>query len=175
MPEKTVTEIGRELRELHQKGTVALQRQNFEYAIAIFNQVLSREPAFFECRQALRVAQFKEQGGKTSLFKKIVGGASSSPMVAKGQMALRKNPLEAIQIAEQILNSDPSNTAAHKLVAEAAMDADLPKTACMSLEILLKNAPKDFELSMQYGRALAAAGQPAKAEVVYSELAAAHP
>jgi tetratricopeptide (TPR) repeat protein len=175
MPEKTVTDIGRELRELYQKGTVALQRQNFEYAIAIFNQVLAREPAFFECRQALRVAQFKEQGGKTSFFKKIVGGASSSPMVAKGQMALRKNPLEAIQIAEQILNGDPTNSAAHKLLAEAAMEAGLPQTACLSLEILLRNSSKDFDLSMQYGKALAAAGQPAKAEVVYTDLMKAHP
>jgi tetratricopeptide (TPR) repeat protein len=175
MPEKTVTDIGRELRELYQKGTVALQRQNFEYAIAIFNQVLTREPAFFECRQALRVAQFKEQGGRTSLFKKIVGGASSSPMVAKGQMALRKNPLEAIQIAEQILNGDPSNSAAHKLIAEAAMETDMPQTAGLSLEILLKNAPKDFDLSMQYGKALAAAGQPAKAENIYTELARLYP
>ena len=175
MPEKTVTDIGRELRELYQKGTVALQRQNFEYAIAIFNQVLGREPAFFECRQALRVAQFKEQGGKTSFFKKIVGGASSSPLVAKGQMALRKNPLEAIQIAEQILNGDPTNSAAHKLLAEAAMEAGLPQTACLSLEILLRNSSKDFDLSMQYGKALAAAGQAAKAEGVYTELAKAHP
>src|ERR687898_740607 len=115
MPEKTVTEISRELRELYQKGTVALQRQNFEYAVAIFNQILAREPGFFECRQALRVAQFKESGGKSSIFRKIVGGASSSPLVAKAQMALRKNPLEAIQTAEQILNSDPSNSSAHKI------------------------------------------------------------
>lgn len=175
MPEKTVTEITRELRELYQKGTVALQRQNFEYAIAIFNQVLAREPAFFECRQALRVAQFKEQGGKSSFFKKIVGGASSSPLLAKAQMALRKNPLEAIQVAEQILNGDPSSSPAHKIVAEAALEADLPKTACLSLEILLKNSPKDYDISMQYGRALAAAGQPAKAEVVYSDLARLYP
>src|SRR6185503_9536730 len=175
MPEKTVTDMSRELRELYQKGTVALQRQNFEYAIAIFNQVLAREPAFFECRQALRVAQFKEQGGKTSFFKKIVGGASSSPLVAKGQMALRKNPLEAIQIAEQILNGDPTNSAAHKLLAEAAMEAGLPQTACLSLEILLRNSSKDFDLSMQYGKALAAAGQPGKAESVYMELMKAHP
>jgi tetratricopeptide (TPR) repeat protein len=170
MPEKTVTEVSRELRELYQKGTTALQRQNYEYAIAILNQVLAREPAFFECRQALRVAQFKEAGGKTSLFKKLVGGASSSPLVAKAQMSLRKNPLEAIQIAEQILNGDPNNAPAHKIVAEAALESDLPKTACLSLEILLKNSPKDFDLSMQYGRALAAAGQAAKAEAVYVEL-----
>src|SRR5687768_12409727 len=175
MPEKTVTEISRELRELYQKGTVALQRQNFEYAIAIFNQVLAREPAFFECRQALRVAQFKEQGGKSSFLKRFVGGATSSPLVAKAQMALRNNPLEAIQVAEQILNGDPSSSPAHKIVAEAALDADMPKTACLSLEILLKNSPKDYDLSMQYGRALAAAGQPAKAEVVYTELAQQYP
>ncbi len=175
MPEKTVSEISREFRELYQKGTVALQRQNFEYAIAIFKNVLDNEPAFFECRQALRVAQFKEAGGKSSIFKKLVGGASSSPLVAKAQMALRKNPLEAIQVAEEILIKDPSNSSAHKIVAEAALDADLPKTACLSLEILLKGSPKDYDLSMQYGRALAAAGQPAKAEVVYSDLARLYP
>src|SRR6185436_7104594 len=131
--------------------------------------------AFFECRQALRVAQFKEAGGKSSFFKKMIGGASSSPLVAKAQMALRKNPLEAIQVAEQILNGDPSSSPAHKIVAEAALDADLPKTACLSLEILLKNSPKDYDISMQYGRALAAAGQPAKAEVVYTDLARLYP
>ncbi|MCI0745922.1 MAG: tetratricopeptide repeat protein [Verrucomicrobia subdivision 3 bacterium] len=175
MPEKTVNEISRELRELYQKGTMALQRQNFEYAIAIFNQVLTREPAFFECRQALRAAQFKEAGGRTSFFKKVIGGASSSPLVAKGQLALRKNPLEAMQIAEQILSGDPYSTAGHKLLADAALEADLAKTACMSLEILLKNSPKDFDLSMQYGRALAAAGQAGKAEDVYTDLMQAYP
>src|SRR6185436_4961328 len=175
MPEKTATEIGRELRELYQKGTMALQRQNFEYAIAIFNQLLTREPGFFECRQALRVAQFKESGGKTSIFKKIVGGASSSPLLAKAQMSLRKNPLEAIQTAEQILNSDPANSGAHKILAEAAMEAGFPQTACLSLEIVRKNAPKDYEVGMAYGKALAAAGQPSKAETVYSELLEIYP
>jgi tetratricopeptide (TPR) repeat protein len=175
MPEKTMNEISRDLRELYQKGTTALQRQNFEYAIAIFNQVLAREPGFFECRQALRVAQFKESGGKTSIFKKIVGGASSSPLLAKAQMAARKNPLEAIQTAEQILNTDPANSAAHKILAEAAMDAGLPQTACLSLEIVRKSSPKDYEVGMAYGKALAAAGQPSKAEAVYSELLEIHP
>src|ERR1051325_1497635 len=113
MPEKSVNEISRDLRELFQKGSVALQRQNFDYAIAIFNQVLQREPAFFEGRQALRAAQFKKVGGSTSFFKKMIGGASSSPLLAKAQMSLRKSPLETIATAEQILNSDPSSSPAH--------------------------------------------------------------
>jgi len=44
--------------------------------------------------------------------------ASSSPMVAKGQLALRKIPLKALQIAEQILNTDPQKTfqRAHRII-----------------------------------------------------------
>jgi tetratricopeptide (TPR) repeat protein len=175
MPEKSMTEVARDLRELYQKGATALQRQNFDYAIAIFNQVLQREPAFFDCRQALRAAQFKKAGGSTSFFKKVLGGASSSPLMAKAQIAKLKNPLEAIQIAEQILSSDPNNSMAHKILAEAALDADLPRTACLEYEILIKQSPKDSDLVMAYGKALAAAGQVSKAESVYGDLLRAHP
>jgi len=174
MPEKNVTEIPRDVRDLYQKGSTALQRQNFEYAIAIFNQVLQREPGFFECRQALRAAQFK-QCGETGFFKKMLGGASSSPLVAKAQMTMRKNPLEAIQIAEQILNTDPQSSAGHKILAEAALAADLPRTSCFSYEILLKNSPKDYSLSMDYSQALAKAGQIPKAESILTELARLYP
>jgi tetratricopeptide (TPR) repeat protein len=175
MPEKSLNEIPRDLRELYQKGTAALQRNNLDYAIAIFEQILKREPALFECRQALRASQFKKVGGQTSFFKKMLGGATSSPLVAKGQVMLMKNPLDAIQIAEQILNGDPSNGPAHKILAEGAMASDLPKTACLSLEILLKHSPKDYDLNMKYGAALAQAGQVAKAETVYTDLQRTHP
>src|SRR2546428_1712840 len=175
MPEKNISEIPRDVRDLYQKGGAALQRQNFDYAIAIFNQVLQREPAFFECRQALRAAQFKKAGGSTNFFKKMIGGASSSPLLAKAQMNLRRNPLEAIQVAEQILNSDPQSSGAHKILAEAALEADLPRTSCFSYEILLKNSPKDLDLNMDYGKALARAGQVTKAESVYAELMRVYP
>jgi tetratricopeptide (TPR) repeat protein len=175
MPEKSMTEVPRDLRDLYQKGATALQRQNFDYAVAIFNQVLQREPAFFECRQALRAAQFKKAGGSTSFFKKVLGGASSSPLIAKAQIAKLKNPLEAIQVAEQILSSDPNNSAAHKILAESALEADLPRTACLEYEILIKQSPKDTDLVMDYGKALAAAGQVSKAEAVYGDLLRAHP
>jgi tetratricopeptide (TPR) repeat protein len=175
MPEKSMTEVPRDMRDLYQKGATALQRQNFDYAIAIFNQVLQREPAFFECRQALRAAQFKKAGGSTSFFKKVLGGASSSPLIAKAQLAKLKNPLEAIQVAEQILSSDPNNSGAHKILAEAALEANLPRTACLEYEILIKQSPKDTDLVMDYGKALAAAGQVSKAEAVLSDLFRTHP
>jgi tetratricopeptide (TPR) repeat protein len=175
MPEKSASELPPKLRDLYQKGTQALQRQNFEYAIALFTQLLGSEPACFEARQALRAAQFKKAGNSTSFFKKMLGGASSSPLLAKAQMNARKNPVEAIQILEQILSSDPPNSTAHKLLAEAALAADFPRTACLSYEILLKNSPNDFNVAMDYGKALVQAGQVSKAESVYVDLQAAYP
>lgn len=174
MPEKSLSEISRDLRELYQKGATALQRQNFDYAIAIFQQVLQREPAFLECRQALRAAQIKKTGGNTGFFKKMLGGASNSPLIAKAQMA-RSRPVEAMVIAEQILENDPQGSTGNKILAESAMAANLPKTACFAYEILLKSAAKDYELTMAYGLALAAAGQTDKAEAAYVELMRAYP
>ena len=170
MPEKSLKDVARNLRELYDKGTLALQRNNLDYAIAIYNQVLQQEPAFFDCRQALRAAQLKKAGAQGGFFKKVFSGASASPQLAKGQMALRKNPLEAIQTAEEILNHDPHSAGAHKLLAEAALAADLPRTAIFSLEILVKHSPKDRELSRQLATALANAGQVARAESIYVEL-----
>jgi tetratricopeptide (TPR) repeat protein len=175
MPEKSLNQVPRDLRDLYQKGATALQRQNLDYAIAIFQQVLQREPGFLECRQALRAAQIKKTGGSTSFFKKVLGGAGASPLIAKAQMAKGRNPMEAMQIAEQILEGDPTSNAGQRILAECAMAADLPKTACFAYEVLLKNSPRDYDLSMSYGEALAAAGLVQKAESLYQDLMRAYP
>jgi tetratricopeptide (TPR) repeat protein len=174
MPEKSVTSVARPLREQYEKGLVALQRQNLDYAVAIFTQVLQKEPGFYACREALRAAQAKKAGGKGGFLKKMFGTASSSPLLAKGQIALRTNPLEALNVAEQMLNSDPSNLAAHKLLADAALAADLPRTAALSLEIAFRNSP-EREVALKLGQALAKAGLSDKAERILSELAATFP
>ena len=54
MAEKNLSELPRDLRELYDRGNAALQKKNFDYAIAIYNQVLVREPGFYACREALR-------------------------------------------------------------------------------------------------------------------------
>jgi tetratricopeptide (TPR) repeat protein len=155
------------------KAMTAFERKNFDYAIAIFNQVLAQEPGFFDCRQALRVSQHQKSGGGSTFFKKMLSGAGSSPLLAKAQM--QKDPLETIKTAEQILNSDPNSMAAHKLLAERALAADLPKTAVLSLEIVTKNAPKDEEAQKTLARAYSAAGQGEKAEMIMAELMRRHP
>lgn len=170
MPEKTFTQVNRPQRELYEKGNVAMNKANWDYALAIYGQVLIDEPAFYECREALRAVQIKKHGTGTGFFKKMMGTAGSSPQIVKAQFALRNNPTEALTICEQILNENPSSTAAHKIIAEAALALDFPKTAVLSLEIALKSSPKDRELALRLAEALARLGNINRAETIYEEL-----
>jgi tetratricopeptide (TPR) repeat protein len=175
MAEKSLTDVSHDLRMLFTKGNQALQRDNFDYAIDLFNQVLAKEPGLFECRKALRTAQMVKAGKGGGFFKRTWSSMGSSPMVAKGHMALGKDPAEALKIAEQILNGDPHSSGAHKLVVEAATALGLLKTAVLSLEILHASAPKDKDIAIKFANALAASGESARAEKVLSELYRAFP
>lgn len=170
MSEKSANEIPPDLRRIFIKGNEALQRDNFDYALSLFEQVLTREPAFFDCRKALRAAQQGKAGGKSGFFKKAWSSASSSPLVAKAQIALRNNPAEALVIAEQILNSDPESSAGHRIVVEAANALELPNTAVMSLDVLMRNSPKDKNLAIDFATRLADTGDVKRAERILQEV-----
>ena len=169
MAEKSVNEISRDVRQIFQKGNDALTRENYDYAVDLLMQVLEKEPGFYEGRKALRTAQQRKAGGGKGFFKKALSSASSAPLVAKGQIALRTNPADALNIGEQILNSDPTSTGGHKLIAEAALALSMPKTAVMSFDVLFKNNPKDKNITIQYANVLAEIGQAQLAERILME------
>jgi len=101
MPEKNLNEIVRDARVLFTRGTEALAHDNFDYAITLLNQVLEKEPGFFDCRKTLRDAQFRKAGdGGSGLFKRMWSNTGNSPQIMKAKMALGKNPAEAMAIAE---------------------------------------------------------------------------
>ncbi len=171
MPEKPLNAIPRQVREQYEKGKLAFQKNNFDYAISILGGVLKMEPGFYDAREALRAAQFKKgAGSQGGFFKKMIGGATSQPGLTKAQLSLRKNPVEAMEAAEEVLNTDPHSTGAHKLLAEAALAAGFVRTATLSLEILYKANPKDRDLALQLGAAYTEGEQNDKAEKVYNEM-----
>ncbi|MGA2788822.1 MAG: hypothetical protein ABSF60_14980 [Verrucomicrobiota bacterium] len=176
MAEKNVNEVSREARLLFIKASEAVQRENVDYAITLFNQVLEKEPGFFDCRKALRAAQFQKCGAAGGFFKKMWSGAGSSPQVAKAKMALSKNPAEAMAIAEQILNGDPNSAAAHRIIVEAAQALELPQTTVMSLDILVKNSPKDKNLAIEFAHSVGTTGgDTGPAERILAELLLSSP
>lgn len=170
MPEKNTNEIPRDVRDLFEKGNAAVQKENWDYAFLFYSQALQKEPGFLECRQALRAAQVSKASRTTSFFKKVMGTAGSSPLIAKANMSLRKNPLDTIATCEQILNTDPNNGSALNLLAEAALNADLPKTAIFALEQNRKNNPTDRGIAMNLARAYIGAKAFSKAENIYQDM-----
>ncbi len=167
MPEKPMSQIPFAQRDLYEKGIAALQKNNLDYALTLFSTVLKAEPGFYEAREALRATQHKRAGGKSSFFRKFVGSAST---LTRGQMALRTKPLEAILIAEEALNDDPTNAAAHELLADAALAAGFPKTALLSLEVAFKHNPGNRKLALELATALGQTGNRARAEKLLQDL-----
>jgi tetratricopeptide (TPR) repeat protein len=174
MPEKEIKDIPRAVREQYEKGVAATQRNNLDYAIAILTAVLNQEPALYPAREALRDAQLRKAGKRGGFFKNMFGTASASPLLAKAQIELHTSPRQALNTAEQILSSDPHSVPAHKILADAALASDLPKTAVLSLQIVYKHAP-DREVALKLGEAFALAGQSERAEKVLGDLARTFP
>ena len=138
---------------LFTKANEAAQRENLDYAIALFNQVLEKEPGFFECRKALREAQFQKAGGGGGLFQKDVERRRFLAAGRQGQDGDEQKSRRGLAIAEQILNGDPNSSAAHRIIVEAAQALELPHTAVLSLETLVKNSPKDKDLAIEFAHA----------------------
>lgn len=166
MPEKPTNEIARPLRDLFEKGNQAVARDNLDYALDIYLDVLNKDPAFFECREAIRRAQIKKSSQKKGFLSKLKGPSAG---LAKARMVVKKNPKEAMSLCEKTLNSDANNVGAHRCLAEAALAEDLPKTAVMSLEVANRLQAKDRDVAIELAQAYVANHQGDKAEAIMSE------
>ena len=159
MAEKPLNQLSPDLRRLYTKAVEAAQRENFDYATTLFCQVLKTEPGLFEARKALRAAQTQRSAGESKgFFKKMMSSAGSSPQITKAKITLSKNPAEAMAIAEEVLNSDANNPFAHRIIVDAANALALPQTAVLSLETMVRLAPKDKALVVEFANAVADTG-----------------
>ena len=159
MAEKKLNELSPDLRRLYSKAVEAAQRDNFDYATTLFCSVLKTEPGLFEARKALRAAQTaRSAGASTGFFKKMMSNAGSSPQITKAKLALSKNPAEAMAIAEEVLNGDANNPFAHRIIVDAARALELPQTMVLSLETMVRLAPKDKALVIDFANTVAETG-----------------
>lgn len=152
MPEVTLNEAPRKLREIVDKASAALERGNTDYAIEMLLNTLDTEPRLLEARKLLRnaqVARFVAAGGGPSrhflaTLTGLGGLISASAMV-------KAKPLKALQRAERLMNRDPLNRPFIMLVARAALAAELPQTAIHALEVAREAYPNDVDLLYQLG------------------------
>lgn len=169
MHETSANALAPQLREQFAKARQAFDRNNLDYAIALLENILRQVPSCYEAREILRATQVKRNEGKRGFLKKMLGTASSSSALAKAQIALHTDPQEALHLLEPILSNDPNSVLAHKILAQAAMACDFPKTAALSLEMAYRK-DRDKDTALALSEALVAAGKPRRAECILKDL-----
>ena len=175
MPEKDYTSVGGEVRQLWEKGYECLEKKNYNYAMELLSMALEKEPAFFDCRMALRAAQVKKHENAGRLAK-MAAGATTAHNYAAAKLALgKKNFFSAMASAEKMLCSNPENASGHRVIVTAAQALDLPQTMISSLQMIKKANPKDNEVTKELAKALELLGDWDQAEKVMKNLADINP
>ena len=165
----TDKELPENARQLWLKALSAVELRNYGYAISLIQAVLKENPTFLDGRKRLRKVELAANKGKKS----FLSGLSSASL--KGGSVLKKNPLEAIEMAEKTFETDPTNAQANHLLKEAAKAANMPETAAFALETLVDANPTDAKLMHELGELYTTNGDSDKAVEIYSKIAAANP
>lgn len=174
MAEKTSDSLDQKARDFYNKALAALERNNLDYAIEMFQLCLTIEPNFTKARQYLRAAQMKKTESAGGL-KRALTAARTSPLLTKAKMALGKNPNEAMVVAEQILTEDPKHGQALTLLAEAAEAAGHAETVVQTLEHYTKLNPRDAKALHWLARSYLTVGRNDAAQEKYSLLLQSNP
>ena len=175
MPEKDHNVVGMEVRQLWERGYEQLEKKQWDYAMELLCMALEKEPAFFECRMALRAAQVKKNENASSLSK-MAGTAANAHNMAQAKVALaRKNYFGAMSHAEKVLCADPESSVAHRVIVDSSAALDLPQTMISSLQMLKKVNPENKDLTQELATALEMLGDWDQAEHVMGQLAAVNP
>ena len=89
MSETPINSLTPSLREQFDKARQAFDRNNFDYAVTLLENILRHTPSCYPVRETLRATQIRRHNNKKSFFKKMLNAASHSSSV--GSMS-RMNP-----------------------------------------------------------------------------------
>jgi len=159
MTEKNFNEVASEWRALYRQGQTALDRGDTAGAIDSFNHVLAAEPGLVACRESLREAQLLRAQKNNGFLRHTVEEVREIPKLVEAEFYLHTKPLKAIQIAERVLDHAADSVVAHNILARAALKANMPRTALLSLNFICSHTAERLALSLRLADALARAGQ----------------
>lgn len=172
MPVKNEKDLNDQLRGFWLKAMSAIELRNLGYAIELLQNLLRQEPEFLTARQVLRRAEVARTKGKKKGFFSI----STAPLaIMKAQRELKKDPRKALELIEEVLETNPYNPQANLLLKEAAIAGNYPEIAIFALETLLEKEPKDVNILHQLGQLYHQYEQSDRAVEVYNRIAEIDP
>ena len=176
MAEITLEDAPRKAREHFDKGFIAFERGNLDYAMDMFEQALDLSPQFLRARKFLRAAAVKKfKAAKQNPFSRALANLQGVPGLMQIGAQAKKKPLEALKAAEKLLRADPLNITFINKASEVAIAAGLPEVAIMNLELAKEHYPVNVEVLQWLGQLYQEANRMHDARVVYEEVVAIRP
>lgn len=119
--------------------------KNPAYSIDILSSIVSRNPACLEVRKILRQAQQRISKGKKKKLGGFLSKINSVPLLIGAEGRIKKDPQKVIDSAERMLNADPDNVTAHKIIGQAAEVLGLESTVIFAYETIYQLEPSNGE------------------------------
>jgi len=181
MAEAADDKIPRRARELFDKGLVAVERKNYDYAIDMFLAALEMAPSFMQARKFLRAASinaFNETHSSAISHKiaHVISTLAGLGDLFKGRKALRAGQaLDALQLSDRVLRKDPFNLPFVRLQCAAAEKAGMPEIAIHTLQTVREYYPENTELVSSMGDILKNANRLEEARECFEHVVQAKP
>lgn len=167
MPEVPVSSLDPRHQKLIENARIALDRGNLDYVTEVTSQVLKMTPGCLAVRKLQRVAQLRQQRGKSGGFMGKALSGLTSPFSFGGS---KKDPAKQLETAETLLAKDPTNVGALKMLAEAAGGLGFLETVAFALDAVRELDPDNRNNLLALGEAWLAAGKPADALRIADEI-----
>ena len=174
---KKLQEVSSSRRQLFEKARGAIAQKNYAYAFQMLRELLSAEPGLFEARMVLRQAQLERVDNKVSQVRQFTARLKTFPSVnMKGPGLLKKGKVaEALDVAEQAMEHDPTLMPTINFLAKAAQEAGLINVAVNTLEIGVRFNPKNVQGLRDLATLYAKAGEDGKALQVRQQICELRP
>ena len=169
MAVKSEKELPDDARKLWLKALQAFELHNFGYVISLVRSVLKETPDFLQGRKLLREAEIRSTKGK----KPFLSGLSTGGM--KGNSMVKKDPRAAMEMAEDMLETDPNNVQGNMLLKDAAVASGFPEVGAFALETLATANPKDTKILHELANHYYENSQPDKAVDIYGRISELNP
>lgn len=147
-------QVPQNVKNLHNKALAALERDNIDFAIEMFYKCIEMSPAYLAARRNLRLAEIaKFKRARKGKVAHQIASLTGLPLKFKVRNLLRsKKPYEALLAAEKLLMVDPLNVGFGGVYADAAIAAEQPDAAVMTLEIMREHSPASIDVVELLGR-----------------------
>ena len=138
---KSEKELEASSLDLWKRAKSAAETNNRDYAISLIQNLLKAEPSFIDGRRYLRTVEIAKYKTLSAMSKKL-NDVKTMAGAMRASSAVKKNPLDALVAAEEVLGFDPYHDKASEVLFDAGQSLELYDISILAYETLAEGNPK---------------------------------